>query len=372
MSANRRQKGQALVLSLLFLGVVSVLLSGFFQISWAVGQKIRLQLSTDAALLSALNVQANTLNTIALTNRAILANDALAAQLNALVSESSFYGKLAEKFSRLLQFIPYASVAANFLSRGIHIIEMLARRAAAAVLPIARISNKTMEFSLEGLRHLFPYQSLKAATQVLTTNMPTARLHPAIQGEILRQAFSLQQALTDLDRENLGKMRIGTMDKHTRSRNWRVSIGGFSPVRKTGGTSLTQEQMTACDKMKFRVFDDFKWKWKTVLTTKSDAADFGYQSPEGLLNLSNGGKDVFLNLTLVAQASPPPPVGLLPFGEHKLTAVSAGTLIFRRPSHPAESPNTLNPFWTTRLIPVDSETSLKKILPDFLLREIRH
>lgn len=372
MSANRHQKGQALVLSLLFLALINLLLSGFFQISWAVGQKIRLQLSTDAALLSALNVEANALNTIALENRAILANDALAAQLNALVSESSFYRKLAEKFSRLLQFIPYAGVAANFLSRGIHIIEMLARRTASAVLPMARISNKTLEFSLESIRHLFPYQSLEAATRVLTANMPAARLHPAIQGEILRQAFSLQHALTDLDKENMEKMRIGTMDKHTRSRNWRVSVGGFSPVRKTGGTNLAQGRMTAYDKMKFKVFDDFRWKWKTVLTTKSDAGDFGYQSPENLLSLSHGGKKTKFDLAIVARATSAPPFGFFPSAERGLTAVSAGTLVFRRPSHPEEDPNILNPFWATRLIPVDSETTLGIIVPDLLLGEIRH
>jgi len=372
MFANKRQEGQALVLSIFFLCLFSIFLTGFFQTAWIVQQKIRLQLSADAAILSALNVQVNTLNTISLVNRGVLANDALAAQLNALVSESSFYRKMAEKFSRLLHFVPYAGAIANFLTRGIHTLEILIKRVAMGVLPVARLSNRSLEFSNRGIHHLFPHQCLNATKKVLSRNMPCAELHPLSHAEIIRQAYSMHRGLVDLDRENLERLRIGTMDKHTKTRNWRISIAGISPVKKTGGTSLHNGSLVARDKLKIRVFSSYRWKWKTVLSTKSDANDFGYRSPEHLLTLSSREKKPLLSLAIVAQATPVPFPGNLALGERKLTAVTAASLVYKRPSKPQEGANTFNPFWETRLIPVASEASLKKIIPDILLKEIRH
>jgi hypothetical protein len=61
-----------------------------------------------------------------------------------------------------------------------------------------------------------------------------------------------------------------------------------------------------------------------------------------------------------------------PFNKLKLTAVSAGTLVYKRPSKPEEPPNTFNSFWSATLMPVASEPTLKKIIPAFILEEIRH
>jgi len=369
---NSQQSGQALLLSVLFLGLLSTLLVGFFQFSIIVREKIRLQISADAAILSALNCEANALNSIALANRAVLANDALAAQLNALVSESSFYRKLAERFSRLLRFVPYAGAVGLFLSKGIRTMEIVVRRTASIALPLAYLSNRSLEATRQGVHYVLPYNVLKAAQKTLSKNMPHAELHPMSKIALVRQARNLQKSLTDLDEHNLEKLRIETMDSHTKRRNWKISVAGISPVKKTGNTRLGRGRLIAQDKMKMKVFRRLRLRWKTVLASQSNAEDFGYRQPENPLTILERKDGPILSLGIVVQSTPSDVPGGLALDQRKLTAVSAASLVYKRESKPGEIRNTLNPFWNTQLIPVASETTLRKFFPESVLKQLRH
>jgi hypothetical protein len=370
--AIRNQKGQILVLSVVFLGLVSILLVGLFHISLAVRQKIRLQISADTVVLSALNCETSALNSIALTNRAILANDALAAQLNALVSESSFYRKLTDRFSRLLRLIPYAGPIGVFLSKGMKTLEVIINRTASAILPMAYLSNKTLSVTQTGIRRAFPYHTIKAAKNILEINMPEAALTPFSQAILIQQTRSLQNSLVNLDALNMEKIRMETMDDHTRKRNWRISVAGTSPVKKTGGTKLIDGKPVAWDKMRMKVISGLRLRWKTVLSSKSHAQDFRYHSPEKMTSFLKKEQGPLLSLGITVKSDLTDIPIKLPVQRQKLTAISAGTLVYRRASKPHEIPNTFNPFWTNTLIPVASEPNLKKMIPAFLLREVRH
>lgn len=367
-----KQKGQILVLSVLFLGLLSILLMGLFQVSFIIQQKIRLQISADAAVLSALNCEANALNVIALTNRAVLANDALAAQLNAFVSESSFYRKLTERFSRLLRFIPYVGPVGLFLSRGTKILETIVRRTTSAVLPFADLSNKSFSAAQKGIRQLFPLYTIKGTERILAMNMPQAKLTPLSHAVLIRQARSLQRNLINLDMQNIRKIRAMTMDRHTLKRNWKISVAGISPVKKTGVTRLDKGEMIARDKLRMKVFSRFRLRWKTVLSSRSLANDFGYHPPKGLTRLLSKEEEPSLSLGIMVVSDLPKTCAGTSFNDQKLTAISAATLIYKRESRPDESMDTFNPFWTTSLIPVVTEPTLKKIVPESILREVRH
>jgi hypothetical protein len=58
--------------------------------------------------------------------------------------------------------------------------------------------------------------------------------------------------------------------------------------------------------------------------------------------------------------------------EVKLFAVSAGRLTYMRPSRTDEAYNVFNPFWRSELIPVASEPTARRIVPEVLLKEVRH
>jgi hypothetical protein len=155
-------------------------------------------------------------------------------------------------------------------------------------------------------------------------------------------------------------------------RNWKISIAGISPVRKTGGTKLDNGELIAHDRMKIKVFSKLRLRWKTVLTSQSRASHYGYHPPKNLTTLLKDEKEPSISLGIAVQLDLPElSMGLTP-DKKKLTAITAATLIYRRESRPYEVLNVFNPFWTTSLIPVADETTLKKIVPEFILREVRH
>ncbi len=371
-SHNKNMRGQTLVLAVILLSLCSTLMLGLFQVSLAVQEKIRLQLSADMAVLSALNCQANGLNSIAMANRAILANDALAGQLNAMVSEITFYRKLAEKFKRLLRLIPYAGPISDFISTGIHTMERTIRRAATITLPLAHYSNVALRKSQETVRLLLPFYSLNAARTTLKENMPQAQMTVPSEALVLRQARSLQKSITEVEPESANTLKVKTMDHHTLRRNWRIKVAGLSPVKKIGGTTITPDDLVASDKLRLKVFRRLRWRWKTVLTTQSRASDFGYQTPADLMSIDTTDVQSALSLSLLVQSEMPSPIVKGPFKEKKLFALSAGRLIYRRDSRDDEAANVFNPFWKTELMPVASEPTARRIIPEIILKEVRH
>jgi len=365
-------RGQTLVLAVVLLSLCSTLMLGLFQVSLAVQEKIRLQLSSDMAVLSALNCQANGLNSIAMANRAILANDALAGQLNAMVSEATFYRRLAEKFQKLLRFIPYAGTVSGFISTGIHALERTFRRAAAFTLPLAQYSNTALRKGQETVRYLLPFYSLRAARTTLKENMPLAQITTPSEALLLRQARSLQKSFTEMEPGTTRILKAKTMDHHTLDRNWRIRVAGLSPVKKTGGTTILPENLIANDTLRLKVFRRLRWRWKTVLNANSSATDFGYQSPSGLMSIDIDKDKSALSLPILVQSEMPLSIVKGPFKEKKLLALSAARLSYRRESRVDESANIFNPFWKTELIPVASDPTAKRIIPEIILKEVRH
>jgi hypothetical protein len=368
-SHSSGMRGQILVMAVVLLSLCSTLMLGLFQVSLAVQEKIRLQLSADMAVLSALNCQANALNSIAMANRAILANDALAGQLNALMNETTFYRRLVEKFKKLLRFIPYAGTISGLLSTGAHTVEKAMRKTASMALPLARYLNAALRKGQETVRYLIPFYSLKAAASTLEKNMPRAQLTVPSKALLLRQARSLQKNIAELDLKAGNELRARTMDRRTLKRNWSIKVAGLSPAKKTGGTTITPDDLVARDKLRMKVFSRLRWRWKTVLLVKSRVSDFGYQTPDELMTMETGRA---MNLPILVESQMPAPFVNSPFKGRMMRALSAGKLVYRRNSRPDEAGNLFNPFWKAELMPVASETTARRIIPEIILKEVRH
>jgi hypothetical protein len=360
-------EGQVLTLAILTVGLVCTLLLCLFEISTVVQRKIRLQLTADMAVLSVLNHQANSLNSISLSNRAILANDALASQLNALSCESRFYRKFSDRFQRYLQFIPYAAPALKFIAKGAKSIELFLSRTASTVLPLCRGSNSILSRSQQFNRAALPLSSLNAARESIQENMPGSQILSPSSLLLIAKAREIQESLRPIAMEKIAPVRKATMDNHTLKRNWRVSLGGMSPVKKTGGISLYSDDILARDKLQIKVFRRLRWRWKTVLSEKNLASNFGYRSPDHLMTLDTG-KNSRFTLPLALEWNFQTRNGK----EKALLALSAGSIFYNRKSRPTEGPNVFNPFWQSRLIPVSYESTAKRIIPKVLLKEIKH
>ncbi|MDF1526956.1 MAG: hypothetical protein RRA15_11955 [bacterium] len=371
-SHSRKMRGQTLVLAVVLLSLCSTLMLGMFQVSLAVQEKIRLQLSADMAVLSALNCQANGLNTIAMANRAILANDAMAGQINAMVSEATFYRRLTEEFKKLLRFIPYAGPVSSFISSGAHAIEKVIRKTASVTLPLTHYSNAALRKAQETVRILLPFYSLRAARTTLKENMPQAQMTIPSEALVLRQARSLQKRFTEVQQASANTLKAKTMDRHTLKRNWRIKVAGLSPAKKTGGTTITSDDLVSRDKLQVKVFKRLRWRWKTALTTQSRASDFGYQTPATLMSIDTSDIQSALSLPILVQSDMPSSIVNGPFKEKKLLALSAGRLLYRRDNREDETENIFNPFWRAELMPVASEPTAKRLIPEMILKEVRH
>lgn len=372
MPVNEKERGQVLVLATAFLFLGTTMLMGLFQLSMVVREKINLQLSADMAVLSALNAQANGLNALALGNRAVLANGSLAAQLNALVSETAFYKELIERFRRFLKFVPTVGpVFSQALAAGGNAIHSFARGMAGSLIPAGQVVNRLLETEARLLVHTLPARSLIAARKVTEDNAPDAEIWLPTRLSLLRQARSLARSLSALDGGETRRLLRESMGSRALRRNWRPGIGGISaPVRKTGGTRILAADLGAYDNLQIKARRRLRWRWRTVLAARSKASRFGYRSHGRLLGMSPSGP-VF-SLTLILKSGVPDlkddPDGSLPL----ITAVSAGEVFYRRPGRQEEGPNAMNPFWGARLFPVASDPLAGKVLPAVVLREIRH
>jgi hypothetical protein len=299
-----------------------------------------------------------------------LANDALAAQLNALTCESRFYRRFVEKFQKFLKFVPYLGPALTLISNGARSMESLVKRSASMILPLCRGANSLLGRSQQVIRQLLPPNSLKVAQDSIRENMPGSKLPAPSKMLLLSKARQVQKVLEPISMEKAAPIRKATMDRHTRQRNWRVSAGGFSPAKKSGGTSIQSGDLSTHDKFRVKVFKRLRWRWKTVLSEKSLTSDLGYEAPRQMMSLNIGSGTEFTLPLALQWRSPGSPFGN---GEERtFLAVSAGRLFYHRESHPEEQPNVFGPFWKTRLIPVASEKTAKKIVPKVVLKEVRH
>jgi hypothetical protein len=369
---TNKESGQTLTLAVVTLMICSNMLLALFQISLTVQEKIHLQISTDLALLSALNTQANGLNSIAFANRAILANDALVGQINALVSEASFYKKLVDKFYRLLRFIPYAGPLSRFLLTSIQMIEKTIRKTASIIFPIAHFSNITLRKGQEGIITLLPIASLQSAKLSLRENMPNSALPLISRTLLLRQARLLKKCIFPTVSKDTASLKAQTMDRHTMKRNWNISAAGISPVKKTGGTAITSKDLEARDKLKIKVFNRLRLRWKTFISTVSNATKYAYATPSDFLSLDSTKNPEAFSVSILGKVKMPSLMDVDCFQKKDLMAISAGKITYRRNSKIKEEPNLFNPFWKAELTAIKTEPSAKHLLPELILKEILH
>ena len=372
MRVHESRPGQAMVLGIVFLSIGVILLLGLFRLSLVVRDKIRLQLTADLALKSALNAEANGLNAIAMANRAMLSDDALAAQVNTLVSETTFYRRLIDGFGRIIRFIPGGGLAFSVaLGRGGRAVEALARRGARILIPVARIHRTVIGSEQRLVRASLPFVTLRAAGLSASENFPGSSISPVSQAFLLKQARSVSSGMAPLPGSDTTRIIRATLNPHTLRRNWRISLGAISlPVKKRGGTWVLPDDFAAFDQLKVKRFRHLHWSWKTVLSSGSRASGFGYRSHSRTLNISRG--NFIPGLTLLMESQAPHFSEGLSGYEKKLYAVSSGEIYYERPGKPEERTNLFNPFWRSRLIPVSRETTARHLVPRLILKEIMH
>jgi len=155
-------------------------------------------------------------------------------------------------------------------------------------------------------------------------------------------------------------------------RNWKVELAGMSPVKKNGGTTVTSDDLISRDILRIKVLRRFRLRWKTFISTKSKASDFGYETPDDFLSLDPANIPEAFSVPILVKSRMPSILASGPFKERALMALAAGRLTYVRGSRIDEGPNLFNPFWRAELTAIASEAASKRLIPEFVLKEIQH
>ena len=113
----QRERGQAIPIGIAALLGITLLILILFNTGQVVSEKMRLENAADAAAYSGLIWQARTLNYIAYTNRAMVANEVAIAQLVTMVSWSRYLNQLGQNLFNALFWVPYVGAAMKVLSQ---------------------------------------------------------------------------------------------------------------------------------------------------------------------------------------------------------------------------------------------------------------
>ncbi|WP_105199891.1 MULTISPECIES: Tad domain-containing protein [unclassified Pseudoalteromonas] len=114
-----KEKGQSLVLGLIFLSIIVLSLLYLFNVSQQNLHKTRLQNFSDAAALSGAQLLARDLNYKAYTNRAMVANHVSVAQYVGLASWGNMTEETTRNISRIMYFIPPAAAIASAIESAV-------------------------------------------------------------------------------------------------------------------------------------------------------------------------------------------------------------------------------------------------------------
>lgn len=98
-----RQRGQVLVWFLAFAATLAVVFAGVYSVGQATSEKQKIVSAADAAAYSGGLVQARALNLVSYTNRAVIANEVLIAQMVSLQSWNDYFKTATRNYQSIFR-----------------------------------------------------------------------------------------------------------------------------------------------------------------------------------------------------------------------------------------------------------------------------
>ena len=312
------QRGQALILSVAFVAVLSVGVLVMFSNQQSLARKTQLVNAADAAAYSVAVQQARALNFAAYGNRARVANEVAIAQMVGMYSWVNQVHKTSRNIKTTLNaisWVPYIGQVAAMLSRIFQIVDtalnqVRPRMQQAFQQAMSLIDNINGALATStGLLFNTATRSVDAirfAGHIVEANAPGARLSAAGSAQLttqLHQAFNtfttlhrIPQTGTSTGADRFRNVVMKSRDRFSRTRD---KDAGFWPLRlnQAGGTDMVgYKQWAAVDTLSLEVkvpwpLDDFDVPlgWGGAQAVKH------YQNQTFLwgINNGNGWRDVW-------------------------------------------------------------------------------
>ena len=196
-----RERGQVLVWFLAFAATLAVVFAGVYSVGQVTSEKQKVVNATDAAAYSGALTEARALNLASYTNRAVIANEVLIAQMVSLDSWSSYFAKATENYQKeanALSAIPYIGIVFKAFAITLKAINVIAKVQAQAMDAATPIAIGAWELLYAGWYNLtiapafvppvMAFAAHAAAENVLAQNV-------ALQGDRTDSAPRLMQVL---------------------------------------------------------------------------------------------------------------------------------------------------------------------------------
>lgn len=270
-----KQRGQALILSVAFLAVLSVGVLVMFSNQQSLARKTQLVNAADAAAYSVAVQQARALNFAAYGNRARVANEVAVAQMVGMYSWLNQVHKTSRNIKttlNMISWVPYIGQVAAVLARVFQAIDValgqvrpLIRQAFQLAINGLDLINGTLA---NGTRLLFntatrSVDAIKFAGQIVEANAPGARLSAAGSAQLTTQLHQAFNTFTTLHRipqtgtaTGADRFRNVVMKSRDRFSRTRDKDAGLWPLRlnQAGGTDMVgYRQWAAVDTLSLEV-----------------------------------------------------------------------------------------------------------------------
>jgi hypothetical protein len=246
---RRSHSGQALVVMLAFMAVLTSAFVLVFNVGQTVNDKIKLVNAADAAAYSAALWEARSLNYQAYLNRAIVANEVAIAQLVSLRSWSRYLRRTTTNAALVAQWVPPLAAPMRALEQGWQAVDVSLQR---GLPPMEAMISRWNVDVLQNAQSVAHQQALISAADLVSNvardNEPRAEVTEATRVLQVRNGAVWQDRFTTRYRRGSGELRRFTdllqssRDGFTRSRGGDLlPAGSLVQVSRRGGTDLLGE-----------------------------------------------------------------------------------------------------------------------------------
>ncbi|MDR0215465.1 MAG: pilus assembly protein TadG-related protein [Comamonas sp.] len=239
-SSAVRQQGQVLVWFLAFVATLAVIFAGVYSVGQSTSEKQKIVNAADAAAYSGALVQARSLNLVSYTNRAVIANEVLIAQMVSLQSWNDYFKTATKNYQRIFQALATVTVELPPLSAAINMLSQMMR----AMNMVASQTEKVLQPAVPGVINAW-----EAAFSLWYTGMIKSAFIPPVMAlaardasdSILKQSVATQDGRHD-DPAHLVQanaiMAINEMEWQRMSHLYKKGSGGSRDERKTAADLL--------------------------------------------------------------------------------------------------------------------------------------
>lgn len=252
------QSGYLSVMSIPILLLVLMVLLSATELSRSLQQQWYEQNAADNLAHSAALLMARELNIIALSNRALLVNQLLLAQLTGLSSYLALLEQASVRAALATSWVPYLNAALHHLQRVMKVLTPTATRIIEAGVQFQRLIIMSLQVLQGAVRITFArlipatLAELKQRHDLTETTLDIVHAPGIVPFPWLWWSFLSRQTSAN-DHERLAELMQHSKDEFTESRTYDWLKLGFIRIAKTGGSEL-------------HVSAGGQWQWQSLDT----------------------------------------------------------------------------------------------------------